>query len=198
MKQVFKKFIATAMATTMALTMTVTALAVDTTADSVNVSVTLQSAMVPEGVYSPTLDQLEEVSQIDTVDVSVPEGSTVKDVVNALEDLTVKTCAEEDSTYGCTCSTENCTCTWKKVALVDENYQPTGEFASALNSMKYGELDDMYSIASYSPEGNLTRYEGMAWEYWVNNNYYTLYMDQVVVNDGDEIVLSYDYSTFTY
>lgn len=212
MKQ-FKKVTAFVLTAAMALSMGVSALAANTAVDSatsnISVTVTLQSAKVPEGKYNPALTDLTKVKSIDTVNLSVPSGSTVKDVVNALPKATIASCGAADGSLGCVdsaevqetgdtlCACDNCLCTWKKVAHYDTTTWQIDGYASALNSLVYN--GKTYSAsATYTEEGDKTRYTGQAWEYWVNESYASDYMNNVSLTSDTDIVLSYDTSTFTY
>ena len=173
----------------------------------VTVSVTLQTADVPEGVYSPALDQLTNVQTIAAeLSVSVPAGSTVKDAVNAvIGSANIVTCADcgdkgcvTGASGGCAHNAAACDCTWKRVELLDENWQPTGTYASALNGFSYGGQDYFSAGGSVDLGGGLHRYSGNAWEYYVDGAYQNLYMDQIPVSAAQEIVLSYNYSSFIW
>lgn len=198
-----KKLSALVLALVMVFAMSATAsAATKVTADAEGkVTITLQS-----------VDKNGVVTNLGTEYVAVVDGDTVKDVVNAILGDNVATC-ESCEALGCvhaydanyeeycpSCST--CNCTWKKVAEYawsDEaqTYVPTGTYGSALNSMNYSKLYTTWSKYT-NLGGGLTLYEGEAWEYYVNNNYESRYMDKVPVSNGDTILLTYNYSSFTY
>jgi len=220
MKKTIKRTLAIVMAVAMLFALSATAFA-----DSdITVYVTIQKANVPTGnAWNYTLGDLTVTkTYATTVAVQVPAGSTVKDVVEAMSGVTiVNSCScgncGTHTSYGCTCSSTSCTCTWKQVANVYWNgsaFVPDGTYSSAMNSLQYTyydpDLEDddtviLTNSSSYAQEGNYTRYTGDSWEYFTaasssDTNVYsnTEYMSQFVVSDGLYITLSYDHSTFLY
>jgi len=220
MNKTIKRTLAIVMAVAMLFALSATAFA-----DSdITVYVTIQKANVPTGnAWNYTLGDLTVTETYATaVAVQVPAGSTVKDVVEAMSGVTiVNSCScgacGTHTTYGCTCSNDTCTCTWKQVENYTWNgsaFVPAGTYSSAMNSLQYtyfnpeSEEDTtviLTNSSSYAQEGNYTRYTGNSWEYFTaasssGANVYsnTEYMSQFEVSDGLYITLSYDYSTFVY
>ncbi len=139
--------------------------------------------------------------------ISVPAGSTVKAMVNALNHATiVNSCScgncGTHTSYGCTCSSTSCTCTWKQVESYIWNgsaYVPDG-YASVLNSLNYNGTTRTNNGGSYYDEDEeCWFYSGNAWNYYVDGDYvYSLYMSQYVLTGGEHVAISFDYSSFSF
>ncbi len=106
----------------------------------------------------------------------------------------------------------DCDCTWVRVEntyydSTTGHYVGNGTYSSVLNSIVYG-IDEYINENRYiyNLDGTTT-YEGHSWEYFVDKNLtnddeFTYpepeYMNQFILNDGAEIILSYDFVSFTY
>lgn len=134
--------------------------------------------------------------------VSVSTGATVKDLVEAMNRVTIvdeETCDCEGCThtdYGCTCTDSDCNCTWRQVQNVDSNYNPIpNSYSSAMRSLKYNGTTRTQNVVTSTSNS----WAGNSWSYYVDGGYpETLYMSQYVLAAGQHIALSYDYSSFSW
>lgn len=218
MNKTIKRTLAIVMAVAMLFALSATAFA----DNDITVYVTIQAADIPEGdSWNYTLGTIDVTdTYASLVPVTVPANSTVKDVVEAMATQNlgvtiVNSCScgncGTHTSYGCTCSNDTCTCTWKQVANVYWNgsaYVPDGTYSSALNSLKYAGIT--YTNASETEYTDNTHqhgtYTGTTWEYYTHDantgSGYVYpnaqYMNQYEVSDGEYIVLSFDTSTFSW
>ena len=158
-------------------------------AQTVTVTITLQQATNPSNVA--TVNGLTDVTPIATdLSVTVTKEGTVYayDVVKALADQ----------------NTGVSNIVWKDVDILGPapGYEPTGAIGKVLQSLTYATRPrpTVYAnkVTESTGDAQHGTYAGYAWEYFVNGAYVSDYMSQQPVSTGDTIVLSYDYSSFSW
>ena len=193
-----KKIIALVLAMVMLFALTASALAV--TNSTITVKVTVRSILAAPTTSNP--DATETTVLCSNQTFNITSGSSVFDLV--------QTMSNTDFVHAHNAA-------WRDVDVLDSNNQPTSETGKVLVSLSNTTVSEVMgnTITKEKVWGNVSQndimvssdmfakythgeYEGTEWVYTVNGEDPEVYMNHCTLNNNDEVVLTYQYSKFSW
>lgn len=193
-----KKIVALVLAMVMIFALTASALAA--TNSTITVKVTVRSISAAPTTSNPDATATTVLCSDQTFNIT--SGSSVYNLV--------QTMSNTDFAYAHNAA-------WREVDVLDSNNQPTSETGQVLVSLSNTTVSEVMgnTITTEKVWGNTSQndimvnsdmfakythgeYEGTEWVYTVNGEDPEVYMDHCTLNNNDTVVLTYQYSKFSW